>query len=540
MQATTEKLMLAQMAKEAREFNYEWEKIMKAIMADRHVLPTAQIAGIVLRCVGFQSEGRQRLSLETTAQFLQAQSGTGKTENVKDLPKALGMYCINFNFSEGLDHTSVGRMFSGLAQTGAWSCFDEFNPAAGDPHCSRREVIHSQFEGRTIPIKETCGVFVTMPPGYPGRSKLPDNLKALFRPVAMMVPDSAMIAQIRLYAEGFTDPVTLAQKIDTLYTLSMQQLSRRAHYDWGLRAIKSVLVTAGTYHRQAPEQTEDVVPFRACMNMNYPKLLADDLRLFQGLLGDLFPTVQLPSTTSSALIDAIKACLVESPEHLQIHQALINTIVQFSETKDIRHGVMMVGESGSYKSTAWKKLAAAKTCLNAAGVPVDANDELFGFYDKTSEWNDGIVSNLVMRAANDESMNSVVDDSKVLTLTNQTRITFPQQVSFLFEVQDLQEASHATVYRCCIIFMDTANFGWQPFIRSWVERKEMDENNGSQQRGSQTGVAWIEASNRNRFHIRASGSPSHVVLSLLSSFLFLPLTSHMISEVLFTDTECVG
>ncbi|KAK2958482.1 putative Dynein axonemal heavy chain 2 [Blattamonas nauphoetae] len=76
-------------------------------------------------------------------------------------------------------------------------------------------------------------------------------------------------------------------------------------------------------------------------------------------------------------------------------------------------------------------------------------------------------------------MNSVVDDSKVLTLTNPTRITFPQQVSFLFEVQDLQEASHATVYRCGIIFMDTADFGWQPFIRSWVERMEMDQKRHS-------------------------------------------------------------
>ncbi|KAK2958481.1 putative Dynein axonemal heavy chain 6 [Blattamonas nauphoetae] len=212
--------------------------------------------------------------------------------------KALGMHCIIFNFSEGQDHTSMGRLFSGLAQRGASSCFDEFN--------------------------QTCGVFVTMHPGYPGRSKLPDNLKALFR-----------------------------SKIDTLYRLSMQQLSRQAHYVWGLRVIKAALVTAERYHRQAPEQTEDVMLFFAYMNMNYPNLLADDLRLSQ------------------------------APQH--------DKIVQFSESKDIHHGVMII-------------LAAAKTRLNAAGVPVDANDELFGFYDKTSEWNDGIVTNLVMRAANDESL----------------------------------------------------------------------------------------------------------------------------------------
>lgn len=93
-------------------------------------------------------------------------------------------------------------------------------------------------------------MFVTMNPGYAGRTELPENLKSLFRPCAMIVPDSDLICEIMLVAEGFLEARTLARKLVTLYySLCCRLLSKQDHYDWGLRAIKSVLVLAGTSKR---------------------------------------------------------------------------------------------------------------------------------------------------------------------------------------------------------------------------------------------------------------------------------------------------
>lgn len=100
--------------------------------------------------------------------------------------------------------------------------------------------------GEQIDLIPTVGIFITMNPGYAGRTELPENLKALFRPCAMVVPDFELICEIMLVAEGFQEARMLARKFITLYTLCKELLSKQDHYDWGLRAIKSVLVVAGS------------------------------------------------------------------------------------------------------------------------------------------------------------------------------------------------------------------------------------------------------------------------------------------------------
>jgi dynein heavy chain len=132
----------------------------------------------------------------------QGPAGTGKTETVKDLGKNIAQYVFILNCSEQLTADSLGGVFTGLAMTGCWGCFDEFNRILPDVLSVITNMIQQILDtikkgsgavnigdSSTFNPKETTGLFITMNPGYAGRSELPDNLAALFRPVAMMAPD---------------------------------------------------------------------------------------------------------------------------------------------------------------------------------------------------------------------------------------------------------------------------------------------------------------------------------------------------------------
>ncbi|KAF4008811.1 hypothetical protein G4228_000485 [Cervus hanglu yarkandensis] len=440
-------------------------------------------------------------------------AGTGKTESVKALGGLLGRQVLVFNCDEGIDVKSMGRIFVGLVKCGAWGCFDEFNrleesvlsavsmqiQTIQDALKNHRTVC--ELLGKEVEINSNSGIFITMNPagkGYGGRQKLPDNLKQLFRPVAMSHPDNELIAEVILYSEGFKDAKVLGRKLVAIFNLSRELLTPQQHYDWGLRALKTVLRGSGNLLRQLKKTSvkqnvnESHIVVQALRLNTMSKFTFADCTRFDALIKDVFPGIDFKAVEYDELSAALKQVFEEANYEIIPNQ--IKKALELYEQLRQRMGVVIVGPSGAGKSTLWRMLRAAlcKTgkvvkqyTMNPKAMP---RHQLLGHIDMdTREWSDGVLTNSarqVVREPQDvsswiicdgdidpewiESLNSVLDDNRLLTMPSGERIQFGQNVNFVFETHDLSCASPATISRMGMIFLSDEETDLNSLIKSWL------------------------------------------------------------------------
>ncbi|ERT02584.1 dynein heavy chain, cytoplasmic [Sporothrix schenckii ATCC 58251] len=437
-------------------------------------------------------------------------AGTGKTESVKALGVELGRFTLVFCCDDTFDFQAMGRIFLGICQVGAWGCFDEFNRLEerilsavsqqiqniqlGLKQGAEDDKAQIELVGRQLHVNASTGIFITMNPGYAGRSNLPDNLKKLFRSVAMSKPDKELIAEVMLYSQGFNQAKVLSKQTVPFFDQCAAKLSKQAHYDFGLRALKSVLVSSGGLKRarlteggdgvlsveDSGEVVEPEIIVQSIRETIAPKLIKSDVEILAGIETACFPGVRYVPANLEALEAAIRRLADE--RQLVVNDTWLTKVLQLYQIQGIHHGVMMVGSSGSGKSAAWRLLLdAMQQVEKVEGVShvidskVMSKEALYGNLDSTTrEWTDGLFTSILRKIVDNlrgedskrhwivfdgdvdpewvENLNSVLDDNKLLTLPNGERLNLPPNVRIMFEVENLKYATLATVSRCGMVW----------------------------------------------------------------------------------------
>ena len=435
-------------------------------------------------------------------------AGTGKTETVKDMGRALGIYVIVTNCTDQATYSSMGKIYKGLCMAGLWGCFDEFNRIALpvlsvvaqqvlailDAKKQGAKMLTFPGDPMEIGFDAACGFFITMNPGYAGRQELPENLKALFRGVTMMVPDRMIIIRVLLCAVGYSNFAVLSRKFTILYQLCEEQLSKQRHYDFGLRNILSVLRTAGKTKRDNRTSEEAILLYQTLRDMNLSKMVAQDVPLFLSLLKDLFPKLTAPPV---AAYPDVEQAIRESVEEMGLihYEHWVKKVIQLYETTEVRHGIMVIGPTGGGKTEIFRilRMALAKVRntphkearLNPKAILAK---QMYGEVDPMSdEWTTGVFAATWTRYNNRanpyvtwiicdgpvdaiwiEDLNTVLDDNRILTLANGDRIPMTDNTKIMFENETLINASPATVSRCGIIYVSQSDLGWTPIVQAWA------------------------------------------------------------------------
>ncbi|KRX75214.1 Cytoplasmic dynein 2 heavy chain 1 [Trichinella sp. T6] len=447
-------------------------------------------------------------------------TGTGKTETVKTLGLLLGRLVLVFNCDEGIDLKSMGRIFVGLIKCGAWGCFDEFNrleEGVLSAVSMQIETIQNALKSKQnvctlmdkeVEINPNIAVFVTLNPAgkeYSGRRRLPDNLKQLFRPVAMSQADNKIIAQTMLMSEGFTKALEIGQTLTCVFDLCREILSQQHHYDWGLRALKTVLNTCGNILRQnlttlksetSTEELEMITTVHALRINTQSKLTYNDSIIFEDIIRDAFPGVKSKEIQRDELKDSVEYAASKMDVTLSRNQK--EKVFDLYEQLQQRMGVIIVGPSGSGKTTIWTVL---KEALIKMGKQINTytfnpkamlKHRLLGYIDPdTREWCDGLLTHLCRKCVSEnvwswivcdgeidpewiESMNSVFDDNKLLTMASGERIQLTKNVNFIFECDNLTNASPATISRMGIVYLSQESVDIKAIVKHFIEKQQTD------------------------------------------------------------------
>lgn len=459
---------------------------------------------------------------------------TGKIETIKGLTRAFAVPFHIINCCKNLTCEEISKIFKGLIACGTWVCFKNINATKFTVLSAITHHIYllcQMISSKSILISFDGSQLVQKPGGYiittdnyqrssfiSSQNKLPDNFRALFRIVAFRQPNLSKICEMQLFAAGFNNAKILANKIQLVFKLCIEQFPFEKRYNFGCKTLSAVIQSAIKLKFDYPDINENVIVLRSLIDVNLSVFSHCDVIIFQEFLHHIFPNVSLPPTNYTSILTALNQ--VAKINGVQTHKVFELKIIQILEMIYLRRVFMLIGDASVGKTTLLRTLAQCLTAVikindnnieeTGANIQLEIINQksmtlkcLFGYFDgQTNKWNEGIYASLLRSDYNKknlhnkikkwiifdgpvesvwtENLNILLDDNDYRTLPLPTGeiIEISDSLSVILETDNIEEASPGTVSRCGIIYIEQKIAGYKHHIAAWIlEQKFHDKYN---------------------------------------------------------------
>ncbi|KAL0238490.1 hypothetical protein GEMRC1_012963 [Eukaryota sp. GEM-RC1] len=370
----------------------------------------------------------------------------------------------------------MSRIFVGLCESGVWGCFDEFNRLEPDvlsrvsedifeiqTAIKSKEFSANLTRHRRCTVDPTCAIFTTMnPTGYLGRSELPNNLKSLFRIITINTTDELEIVEVLLLSQGILPnvlrgiPKSLVELFNYFTMISPYEL-------W--KQVVKVCSSKLDCHKSLSLKNNLVLAIKEVVE---PKLVHEDLIKFQNFIYEFFPAVNVSSGISDNEI--LNLC---EQQGLSTTGTWLSKVYQLHQIIPSNHGILIYGDTAVGKSSAIDICAKISNAQVFKFDPISIQKSNFiGHRDETTgDWIDGCLSSRLRSIYSNgvhenywivldsdvnpdwvESLNSLLDDNKILSLPTGERIPLLPGTRIIIETSSTSCASLATISRCSNVF----------------------------------------------------------------------------------------
>ena len=354
------------------------------------------------------------------------QPGCGKTTTSEDLAAALGRPFMFFNCEDGLSYQVLSNLLKGVASTGAWICFDNFDMLTSvTMSVVAQQVLDIQraigAQERSVQLGDvlvslnpTCAITITLDGSSWVNGLIPDNVKALFRPCtlgSMCEQNLITVCEARLVSAGFVTAHELASKLDCCLRLFSSQLSFQNHYTfsvWSAMAVlrrtvdlrDMVLNKIASQSKDDDSLNERELLLEAIHHCILPSLCACDIPIFHQLVSEVLPA------TSERAADGDLTELIELVAHelgLQATPTLIKDALRLHSLLQSQLGVILIGDTGSGKTSCYRVVqkvrerTGAECELNTLNPKALPPGVLCGALNDEGEWEDGVLVKILQR-----------------------------------------------------------------------------------------------------------------------------------------------